>query len=546
MSVGPLVDEVRSRRAEFADYAYLQQFEPDADGLQFNDELPWYRPQQVYGDEPIWGGIAGERDVRAWLETDLMDGEITRETFERGLTRAELNDLQNYHGWNVYDTLALRATEGRSEIIPRQEYEFLSFCWAAERWPEFFKVFLDTIGLEGLIELGHRSQTELGTGLTPLLGWVYLGVPAGGAIGMQVLDLVQQSDPLLIPQRKTNMTVGALIQYACYGEEGYLYPSQNRYANQCKDQETLEFVTDHLVDLEGSTKANFRQFNAAAEMLSFLMHYDNRVGLIDNGPYLVEDGKPMILRDIHLNRPFLPWNDITASRDLPNVVTLALVIDPAEMGLQEIRVPLTAFTAPADYLSAVERGAVFLRDAPDRPGGYPLEDLEIPDIDARLPDLAARANEGVTAWYERAAELSRRQKILNGAWTYYVGMLVPFLRATGAYGYFEDTLDLWELPPMTSDIYYSMMDGVAQEEVPSMIMFGHGWDDFGEPDEQSAYADYLAEAKEMGWKSQLSGMNEVPDHWAERMDDHGLLDVPHTKMEGDVAPSELGEYLESL
>lgn len=547
MATPPIVEYVQAHREELGDYEYLRQYEPDAEGVQFNDELPWQRPEMVYDDDVIWGGIAGERDLRSWLETDLMEGEITRADFERGFTREEFNDLQNYHGWNVYDTLALRATEGTSEIIPRQEYEFLSFCWAMERWPEFFRLIVDHVGIEGIIDLGRQSRDELGTGITPLLGWVYLGVPSGGAIGMQALDLVDQDDPLMVEDRKMNLTIGAALSYGTFGEEGYIEPSQNRYVNGAKSEDTVDFVTDHLVDLEGSTKATFRQFNAAVETLTFLMHYDNRVGFIDNGPYLVEDGKPMVFRDIHLNRPFLPWNDITASRDLPNVVTLALVIDPDAMDLQEIRVPLNVFTAPADYLSAVEQGAVFLRDEPDSPDGYPLSDLEVPDIEADLPDITARANEAVTDWYQRTAELPRRTKIENGAWTYYVGMLVPVLRRLGVYDYFEEELDLWEMPPMTSDIYHMMMDGVAQEEVPAMIMFGHGWEDFPEvPNETSGYADYLAEARDMKWKNQLSGLNEPPAGIADRLDEHGRLDVSHSKMEGDIPPTELGAHLESL
>jgi hypothetical protein len=476
-----------------------------------------------------------------------MAGDITREDFARGLTREEFDDLQNYHGWNVYDTLALRATEGTSEMIPRQEYEFLSFCWAMERWPAFFRLIVDHIGMEGIIDLGKQSREEIGTGITPLIGWVLLGVPSGGAIGMQVLDQIDQDDPLIVEDRKMNLSVGAALSYGTFGEEGYIEPSQNRYVNDAKSDEVIDFVTDHLVDLEGSRKATFRQFNAAVETLTFLMHYDNRVGFIDNGPYLVDDGKPMILRDIHLNRQFLPWNDITASRDLPNVATLVLVIDPDAMDLQEVRVPLNVFTAPADYLSAVEQGAVFLRDEPDGPEGYPLSDLEVPDIEADLPDVTARANEAVTDWYQRTAELPRRTKIQNGAWTYYVGMLVSILRRLGAYEYFEEELDLWEMPPMTSEISYQMMDGVAEEEVPAMIMFGHGWQDFPEePNETSGYADYLAEARDMKWKSQLSGLYEPPAGLADELDEHGRLDVSHTKMEGHVAPSELGDHLESL
>ena len=56
MATPPIVEYVQEHREEFGDYDYLQQYEPDADGMRFNDELPWQRPEMVYGDDVIWGG----------------------------------------------------------------------------------------------------------------------------------------------------------------------------------------------------------------------------------------------------------------------------------------------------------------------------------------------------------------------------------------------------------------------------------------------------------------------------------------------------------
>jgi hypothetical protein len=50
----------------------------------------------------------------------------------------------------------------------------------------------------------------------------------------------------------------------------------------------------------------------------------------------------------------------------------------------------------------------------------------------------------------------------------------------------------------------------------------------------------------MGWHSDLSGMLEVPDHWAEKMDDDRLLDVPPTKFEGEMSRQELSEFVDGL
>jgi hypothetical protein len=248
---------------------------------------------------------------------------------------------------------------------------------------------------------------------------------------------------------------------------------------------------------------------------------------------------------VFLDRSFLPWNDIAADRDLPKAVTLAMKIDPGELGLQEMRCGIGTVTAPPDYLSAIESGAVFIRNVEETVEPLPLSELEVADID-ELPDLTARANEGVSEWYAHVAELPRRRKIMNGALVYYVGMVYPLLQAVGAADYFEDELDLWEMHPIISEAYYDCMGQMAQEFVPTQIMFGYGWSEVPEePDAASPYADYLAEASESGWHSDLSGMLEVPDHWAGKMND-GVLDVPLTKTDTGIDRTELGDHLESL
>ena len=55
-------------------------------------------------------------------------------------TLDELNDLNNYLAWNIWDVLVMRATEGVSGMIPRQEYEILAFMQEFYRWPEILRM----------------------------------------------------------------------------------------------------------------------------------------------------------------------------------------------------------------------------------------------------------------------------------------------------------------------------------------------------------------------------------------------------------------------
>lgn len=538
--------QARRERGELADYDYLSQFDPDADGLQLNDVIPFDRMNEVYGEDEVWGGIAGDRQMREYARTDILEGTIDRGRFARGLTSDEFNDLINYHGWNTYAWLALRATEGKSEIIPRQEYEFVSTVWASLRYPEFHKVLIDEIGLDGVIDLGVEARDQLGTAVSPAIAWCHFVVPGFGTVGLEEMDYIDADDPLIVDKKRTFYTFGSALSYGARGEDGYLRSSQTRFVNDSKSGDVVDFVTDNLVPMEpgGSTKSAFRQFNAATELLSFLLHYDNRVGQGDVGPFLVDDGKPLVLREIYINREFLPSSRIPEERDLPATATLAMRLDPDAMGLQEIRTGIGTITVPTDYLDAVDAGAVFLHDTEE---GTDLDDVTVADIEADLPDLTDKANEGVQAWYEHAAEQPRRDKIMAGARVYYVGMIYPILKATGTYEYFCDELDLWELHPMASEAYYECMGEMAQEFVPQQIMFGYGWSEIPEePAEDSRYADWLADARDQGWQSDLTGMLEVPDHWAGRMTDDRVLDVPPTKMAGETDLANLPSHVSSL
>lgn len=267
-----VVEYVQRHRDEFEDFEYLQQFEPDADGLRLNDEMAFYRMQELLDGEAVWDDIGSERKMREYATTDILEGTLDRDRFARGLGTDELNDLVNYNAWSVYAWLALRATEGKSEIIPRQEYELLASCWIALRYPEFHKLLLETIGLDGVIDIGVDSRKELGTAVCPLVSWSNFVVPGMGYIGLNELDHIDVDDPAIVNKERTAYTVSTALSYGCRGEDGYALSTQNRYVNDAKDESVVQFVDEHLEGLDTDDERTFRQFNAAVELLSFLLH----------------------------------------------------------------------------------------------------------------------------------------------------------------------------------------------------------------------------------------------------------------------------------
>ena len=102
----------------------------------------------------IPGGIEGDLQMRAELRTDIL--EATPENIARNrLTTEEIDDYLAYSGWNLWDLLAARQTEGENSLIPRQEYECTGFlqCWL--QYPRFFEAITAELG-------GRRARRPVG------------------------------------------------------------------------------------------------------------------------------------------------------------------------------------------------------------------------------------------------------------------------------------------------------------------------------------------------------------------------------------------------
>ena len=109
------------------------------------------------GLPPVPDGTLGDRALREPCAPDLFKGPIERGQVlsSRRSPSDEMNDIIQYFPWNFWDQLVLRAQEGVSGLIPRQEYELMSFVNAWNRWPGFMRAMVDRAGgLEGIVELG--------------------------------------------------------------------------------------------------------------------------------------------------------------------------------------------------------------------------------------------------------------------------------------------------------------------------------------------------------------------------------------------------------
>ena len=138
---------------------YQQRYEPADDGLRFQDLT--YTGNFV-GLEPVTDGIKGDKMLRARAKSKVLERVAKDDVLREQFTIDELNDLNNYLAWNIWDVLVMRATEGVSGMIPRQEYEILAFMHEFYRWPEILRMTTaEAGGPQGVLDIGASARREI-------------------------------------------------------------------------------------------------------------------------------------------------------------------------------------------------------------------------------------------------------------------------------------------------------------------------------------------------------------------------------------------------
>ena len=449
---------------------YKRRYEDANEGLRFQD-LSYVG--NFKGMEPVRDGIIGDRVMRSRARSKVLERVGREEVLKDQFTLDELNDLNNYLAWNIWDVLVMRATEGVSGMIPRQEYEILAFMNQFYRWPEILRMTTNEIGAEGVIGIGQSAKRQIGVKINAVHDWCIGAVGFGmGRCGLLALEVIKPQDYV-----EESNEILKFMQRVLWGkrQDGYILNSQDRYRCAIHDKDFIEGLASQIEYFEpGSDKhQSFTRFNASAELLAFLEHFDNRLGLGDTGPYELPDGKLLIIRDLFTNEEAYHWSEISDAAKVPHCYTLLLVIDPASMKLDEIRVNdiSTTFTRPKNYIEHVVGGAVFVRETWNTPMSD-VYSVKLSDLGPRLEGIQ-QATVGI---YGMMAKMSRRQLITSGMYTYYVGMILPHLRAAGTYEKACTDYDFWEWDQRVSGHYYDIgKRGFAQAVVPQKIFSGEGY-----------------------------------------------------------------------
>lgn len=422
--------------------AYLDRYDPEDEGLR-------YMPGAVfqYGSlPPLPDGILGERLLGQNLKTDIMARRLTIEDVRRpDFTVDELNDMIIYTGWSIWDQLSLRASEGRGGMMPRPEYEALTFASCFYRWPEFARDMIDRLGIDGLVELG-RSGREPANKINQLHAW---GLPAAWHLGRALFIIMGHNKPdEYLPEMNAIMKFWQAIAWG-YRGDGYVFSEQDRYRTAALDPEWTERLESSLQPLQGSSAKQFTSLMAASELLSFYVHLDCRLGMYDLGPFVQPNGNAVIVRSTFFREEGYSWSMF--SEGLPYAMTFAFEIDTTKMAAEELRVLSigTLMSRPRNYIGAIIKGSVWVRDEWDSE----IREVSLEDATAQYFKPVGDATGRVFEWMTRTP---RRHLIENGAFVYSVGIMLPFMRKAGVYEEYCEKYGLWELDERVARVYYEL------------------------------------------------------------------------------------------
>jgi len=409
--------------------------------------------------------------MRAQARSGIL-GQLARaDLLKPALALEEMNDLIDYIGWQFWDMLGMRATEGESGLIPRQEYEAVALIQEVVRYGELLQAATDAVGAEGVLAMSEAARNQIGSkqnviheyllGSAPLIGRGIF-IKAGGAT---------RED--LRAEMGTCLLFMARVLWGHRGD-GFLFSSQQKYRSAVLSNEWVRALCDAAEPVSGGeSQSAFRQLNASTELLAFLTHLDCRLGLADSGPYDLGGGEILLVRDHFLGEDVFDWCDVCEG--LPYAVTLGLVLDTR---LADLRVFVndisTTFTTPPNYHPYVTRAAAFVRPRWDSPAGE-IRPLRMADAEA----VTRSAKAAVLKLYRRFTRMSRRQLITAGLYVYFIDMILPFLRAAGIYERLCKEGDLWEITREASQAYYTVCrDNWAQRELPYLFMSGEAFPPF--------------------------------------------------------------------
>ena len=356
----------------------------------------------------------------------------------------EANRLIAYHG-PIAKALTDERTSLESRLIPVTAYIVVACAEAFLRYPDLMARIEAAMPAEEIGRRGRRPGSQVNTVfLWSIANFWLLGRKIVAAIDPARDDLARGAAVLGFWDRAA----------AGFRSDGTRQAWDTGSATPY-DQDVVDVLLAGVQPVDDDTRSTVKRFNATLIAYLFLMYFDTRVGSGDTGPYRLDDGRVLLVRDYYrLGQSDFWWSSV--AKDVPyQHLTAALVLDGVDFTVTDFG---TARTDPEDYLDRVVGFGLFTTDTPDR-------SLAPVGLDQLDPIMAA-VRGAQSAHYRAIASMERDEKIRCGAYVYF-----SFLKQFADEAGIGEELD-WSVPrdlPPEWYAFFSAIEGTndsIEEEGP--------------------------------------------------------------------------------
>ena len=352
--------------------------------------------------------------------------------------------------------LVAERTGYSSQLIPVTPYVMVSCVEAFLRYPDAVAIITAAMEPE---EIGVAARRP-GCQANSVFLW---GVANFFLIGRNVLRAVDPSvddAPNALDRAHTVLDFWARTSRAYRGGD-HLHAAEVGDRLDVFDEDTVSALVAAATTVDDGRRDRIRRANATIINHLFLLYFDTRVGHGDTGPYRLDDGRTVIVRDyFRLAESDLAWSSVAAA--VPHgSLTAVLVLDPGV----EVRITDfgTTVSTPEDYLDHLSGFALFTSD--DVGPGQP----PVPVSDDEMDAVASAARAAQRRHYRDIVAMDRDQRIACGAYVY-LTFLRPFAELAGVANEIDWTCprdtpaDLY--PLVTADVEASQLDPDADPYPP--------------------------------------------------------------------------------
>lgn len=350
--------------------------------------------------------------------------------------RAETDRLIAYHA-EISGAMTAERTALESRLIPVSAYILISAAEAWYRWPDMMTAIDKVMPAEEIGAAGRRP----GMRVNAVHLWSIANIYLTGRKILTMFGLVED-------EVERTWTVVDFWRRAAgaYRGDGALQAWDAGFSSHPYDDDVVAQLLANTTPTDDDARAAIKKLNATLVAYLFLMYFDTRVGAGDSGPYKLDDGRTLLVRDYYqLGQSDFAWSQVAAGVPFQNL-TAALVLDGVDVRVNDWG---TSVTQPEDYLDHLVSFGLYTTDG----GDGSLRPVTTSEWDG----LLAAVRKAQADHYRQVAAMSRREKIDAGAYVYF-SFLRPFAEVAGI----ADELD-WTVPRDTVGPLYDALEPFTGE-----------------------------------------------------------------------------------